>query len=352
MPKKFATYIDFCLERRLKERLKVEHHPFLRGGHCLYHLMHIGQQLINSRMQLHPCAQTVGEHAFWKAVIQFLSSQLAPDIGVMLGNVPPPSPPHAICITCTPIVKPLNAPHAVKGGDVSMLNGSNESPLSSVSVVENLKESTLAIYASTLNLSSHTKFFFGGTSSDVAILKSNSDDVTEMVLSGIFEIDHQGFFMAPKGSYNPKNAFSHKFLETKLICNLLTIQHDAMALEKLVPLKKGETLLSSQKDIKDDPKSIAHNEEATAVWPVPDDIKDVLTCAASTHNVSPLPAFDINGSPIKPVDYPQVHFAMLHFFIKGDRKSIFTTSLWELCMLWAPQHGPVNHFKHTFPEVI
>ncbi|KAI6140467.1 hypothetical protein BKA82DRAFT_4363646 [Pisolithus tinctorius] len=96
-----------------------------------------------------------------------------------------------------------------------------------------------------------------------------------------------------------------------------------------------------KKDIEDDPKSITHNEEATAVWPVPDDIKDMLTCAASTHNDSPFPVFDVNGLPIEPVDYLwvlsgvviQVHFALLHFFIKGDMKLIFTTSLWEMHML-------------------
>ncbi|KIO01645.1 hypothetical protein M404DRAFT_149895 [Pisolithus tinctorius Marx 270] len=262
----------------------------------------------------------------------------------------------------------------------------------------------LAIYAATPNLSSHAKFFFGGTSGNVAVLKSDSDDVTEMVLSGIFEIDRQGFFMAPEGGYNPKNAFGHEFSETKLTCNLLAVQRNAMysftqqdfpqiisnirALEKLVPLKKGETLLSSVceshgmpcirlshalfTDIKDEPESIAHNgecvpsfqclhshlpasEQATAAWPVPDDIKDTLTHAARTHNISPLPAFDVDGLPIEPVDYlrvlsgavVQVHFALLHFFIKGDRKSIFTTSLQELRVLRAPQRGPVNPLKHA-----
>ncbi|KAI6157002.1 hypothetical protein BKA82DRAFT_4346058 [Pisolithus tinctorius] len=235
--------------------------------------------------------------------------------------------------------------------DVSASNGSDESPPSSASVVENLKE--------------------------------------KMVLSGIFEIDRQGFFMAPEGGYNPKNAFGREFSETKLTCNLLAVQRNAMysftqqdfpqiishirVLEKLVPLKKGETLLSSvhesrgmpcirfshalftKKDIEDKPESIAHNEQATAAWPVPDDIKDALTRAACTHNISPLPAFDVDGLPIEPVDYlrvlcgavVQVHFALLHFFIKGDRKSIFTTSLQELRVLRALQRGPVNPLKRA-----
>ncbi|KAI6143103.1 hypothetical protein BKA82DRAFT_168861, partial [Pisolithus tinctorius] len=271
-------------------------------------------------------------------------------------------------------------------------------------VLENLKNSTLAIYAATPNLASRTEFFFGGTTSNVAIVKGDSDDVTELVLSGIFEIDCQGFFMAPEGSYNPRNGFGCEFSETKLTCNLLAVQRDAVysttqqdfphiisnirSLEKLVPLKKGETLLSSiqesrgmpciclshalftKKDNDDDPDSIAQNgeglhffhglgtqlhasEDATTAWPMPDDIKYVLGCAASTHYISPLPAFDIHGTPILPVDYArllsgaiiQVHFALLHFFIKGDRKSIFTTSLWEMCVLCTLQCGPVNPLK-------
>ncbi|KAI6155460.1 hypothetical protein BKA82DRAFT_119949 [Pisolithus tinctorius] len=258
------------------------------------------------------------------------------------------------------------------------------------------------------NLASHAEFFFGGTTSNVAIVKGNSDNVTELVLSGIFEIDHQGFFMAPEGSYNPRNRFGCEFLETKLTCNLLAMQQDTVysttqqdfphiisnirSLEKLMPLKKGETLLSSiresrgmpcihlshalftihKKDDDDDPNSITQNGEAlhffhglgtqlhvskdaTTAWPMLDDIKDVLGRAASTHYISPLPAFDIHGMPILPVDYTwllssaiiQVHFTLLHFFIKGDRKSIFTTSLWEMCMLRTLQHGPVNPLKRA-----
>ncbi|KAI6140830.1 hypothetical protein BKA82DRAFT_165675 [Pisolithus tinctorius] len=288
--------------------------------------------------------------------------------------------------------------------DVSSSIISHDSPPSSASVLENLKNSTLAIYAATPNLASHAEFFFGGTTGDIAIVKGDSDNVTKLVLSGIFEIDCQGFFMAPEGGYNPRNGFSRKFSETKLTCNLLAVQQDAVysttqqdfphiisnirSLEKLVPLKKGETLLSSvresrgmpcirlshalftKKDDDDDPDSIAQNgeglhffhglgtqlhasEDATAAWPMLDDIKDALGRAASTHYISPLPAFDIHGTPIQPVDYAwllsgaivQVHFALLHFFIKGDRKSIFTTSLRELRMLRTPQRGPVNPLK-------
>ncbi|KAI6157965.1 hypothetical protein BKA82DRAFT_4347106 [Pisolithus tinctorius] len=272
----------------------------------------------------------------------------------------------------------------LEGVSTSIL--SCDSPPTSSSIVENLKENTHTIYAAMPNLAARVEFFFGGTSGDVTVLKCDTDDVTELVLSGIFKIDRQGFFMGPEGGFSPKNAFSHDFVDTKLTCNLLAVQRDVVyastqcdfpsiilnirALEKLVPLKKGESLLSSvcesrgmpcirlshalfiKKEDDDDPDNIARID-ATMAWPVQDDNREALNRAASTHYISPLPAFDVNGKPIQPVDYQRVlsgavveaQFTLLHYFIKGDRKSIFTTSLCEMCILCAPLRGPVNPFK-------
>ncbi|KAI6146043.1 hypothetical protein BKA82DRAFT_169089 [Pisolithus tinctorius] len=273
-----------------------------------------------------------------------------------------------------------------------------EAPLTSSSVLESLKDSTFAIYAATPNLAARAEFFFGGATGDIAVLKTGSDDVTELVISGVFEIDRQGFFMGPEGGYMAKNAFAHEFVDTKLTCNLLAVQCDAVygitqqdfpsiisnirALEKLVPLKKGESLLScireshsqpcihlshalfNKKEDDDDPKSISCNglyfhvlasDIATAEWPVQDVLRDALNQASGTHYISPLPAFDVDGEPIQPVDYHrllcgaivQVHFAILHFFIKGDRKSVFTTALREMHVLRAPLQAPINPLKHA-----
>ncbi|KAI6138055.1 hypothetical protein BKA82DRAFT_18811 [Pisolithus tinctorius] len=93
---------------------------------------------------------------------------------------------------------------------------SNAAPKCS-SVVEKLKESAVAVYTATPNLAAWAEFFFGGATGDVAILKGKVDDVSELVLSGVFEIDHQGFFMGAEGGYSPKNAFSHNFVDMKLM---------------------------------------------------------------------------------------------------------------------------------------
>lgn len=134
--------------------------------------------------------------------------------------------------------------------------------------MEILKDSTVAIYAASPNLAARAEFF-GGATGDVAVLKDSTDDVTELVLSGMFEIDRQGFFMGPEGGYSAKNAFGRDFVETKLTCNLLAVQRDSVygstqqdfasivsnirALEKLVPMKKGETLLSCIRESRGQP---------------------------------------------------------------------------------------------------
>ncbi|KIO11184.1 hypothetical protein M404DRAFT_128063, partial [Pisolithus tinctorius Marx 270] len=88
-------------------------------------------------------------------------------------------------------------------------------------------------------------------------------------------------------------------------------------------------------------------------WPVQDPLKEALERAASTHYMSPLPAFDVNGIAIDPVDYHrllcgaivQVHFALFHYSIRGDRKSIFLTAAREIRVLRAPLLAPCNPLK-------
>ncbi|KAI6156923.1 hypothetical protein BKA82DRAFT_25961 [Pisolithus tinctorius] len=255
------------------------------------------------------------------------------------------------------------------------------------SVVEKLKESAVAVYAATPNLAARAEFFFGGATGDVTILKGKVDDVSELVLSGVFEIDRQGFFMGAEGGYSPKNTFSHNFVDTKLTCNLVAVQHDAVygstkddflliisnirALEKIIALKKGETLVScvhescgllcirlshalfTKKDDSDDADTVTHNENATVAWPVQNHLKEALEHAALTHYVSPLLAFDANGVTIHPVDYHhmlcsvivQVHFTLFHYSIKGDKKSIFITAAHEIHVLHAPLLAPHNPLK-------
>ena len=113
------------------------------------------------------------------------------------------------------------------------------------------------MYAGAPDLASQAEFFMGGLTGDILVPKNSGRKPPELLLSGIFEIDWQNFFMAPDGGYTPSNAFNRSFVDTKLTCQLIAVQHDAdfalacsdfsavianiKALERLIPQKKGNT---------------------------------------------------------------------------------------------------------------
>ncbi|KIO00530.1 hypothetical protein M404DRAFT_29448 [Pisolithus tinctorius Marx 270] len=127
-------------------------------------------------------------------------------------------------------------------------------------IISVLKTNTLVFYGTTAQLASHAEFFQGRFSGDIAVVKDSGDKTTELLISGIFQVDHQNFFMGPEGVYMPLGAFKREFLETKLSCQLIAVQRDAAfktacadfpvivgnirGLERLIPSKKGMTLVS------------------------------------------------------------------------------------------------------------
>ena len=73
------------------------------------------------------------------------------------------------------------------------------------------------------------------------------------------------------------------------------------------------------------------------------------------HNISPLPAYNEDHSLIAPNDYQrklcgaivQVHFALIHYFIKQSKKSVFTAVTREILVLRAPVPAPLNPLKRA-----
>ncbi|KIN98993.1 hypothetical protein M404DRAFT_156312 [Pisolithus tinctorius Marx 270] len=242
----------------------------------------------------------------------------------------------------------------------------------------------------------------GGPSGDVAVVKGSGDDIVEMILSGIFEIDRQGFFMGPEGGFFPSNAFNKEFVDTKLSCNLIAVRRDSVygasrhdfpavvanlrALEKLIPSRKGETVLScvreargqvcirlnhtlfvtnlQTKNMNTDPETAVDDgglrlmltlstEMRTTDWPVQERLKGALARAAETHNISPLPVFDLHGESIDPSDYTRklsgaivrARFALMHYSIGGDKKSVFMAVVRDMVVLREPVAAPVNPLK-------
>ncbi|KIN98794.1 hypothetical protein M404DRAFT_156899 [Pisolithus tinctorius Marx 270] len=127
-------------------------------------------------------------------------------------------------------------------------------------IIHMLKTSAIGFYGTTPLLASCAEFFQGSFSGDIAVVKDSGDNMTELLISGIFQIDCQNFFMGPEGGYMPLSSFKWEFSETKLSCQLIPVQRDAAfdtaradfsaivsnvkALKKLIPSKKGTTLVS------------------------------------------------------------------------------------------------------------
>ena len=131
-------------------------------------------------------------------------------------------------------------------------------------IVGALKRSKDAFYGTTPNLASKAEFFLAGVAGDIAIVKGSGEDAVELLVSGIFEIDRQNFFMGPEGGYLPGSVFNRNFQTTKLSCQLIPVQKDpayevsrldfgaivanVKGLERLISQKKGSSSLSTVRE--------------------------------------------------------------------------------------------------------
>ena len=95
------------------------------------------------------------------------------------------------------------------------------------------------------------------------------------------------------------------------------------------------------------------SENVTANWPVHHHITSALERASLTHNISCLPAYDEDHTLIAPGNYHrklcgaivQVHFALIHYFIKQSKKSVFTAVTRQILVLQSPPPAPLNPLK-------
>lgn len=127
-------------------------------------------------------------------------------------------------------------------------------------LIDDLRCSPLTFYGATPNVASHAEFFMSGLSGDIAIVKNSGQQPCEFLLSGLFEIDCKNFFMGAEGNYLPTNRFSRDLIDAKLTCHLIPVQchvefvtaredfsaivNNLRALEKLIPLKRGNSSVS------------------------------------------------------------------------------------------------------------
>jgi hypothetical protein len=61
---------------------------------------------------------------------------------------------------------------------------------------------------------------------DIFIPKDNECKLSEIVLSGIFEIDARNFFLTSDGKWNANNSLNTHFYQVKPSCHLLPVERD------------------------------------------------------------------------------------------------------------------------------
>ena len=65
---------------------------------------------------------------------------------------------------------------------------------------------------------------------EILIPKNNTNNISELVFAGVFEIDARNFFMTSDGKWNSNNPLRTRFDQVKPSCRLLPIQKDEFSL--------------------------------------------------------------------------------------------------------------------------
>jgi hypothetical protein len=61
---------------------------------------------------------------------------------------------------------------------------------------------------------------------DVLVLKRNQEPPSELVLSGVFQVDACNFFMTSDGKWNPNNPLGTCLDQVKVTCHLLPVDRN------------------------------------------------------------------------------------------------------------------------------
>ncbi|KAG2124746.1 hypothetical protein BD769DRAFT_1669231 [Suillus cothurnatus] len=263
------------------------------------------------------------------------------------------------------------------------------------SILRELYDSPEGFYAATPRLIRHVEYFIGGRDGNILVSKRGLQ-AKEFIIRGVFEISCNDFNFTPDANFNPLNIFHGCFSDAKLSCRLTAGRNDMFRFssedfpdvldniahfEGLIPRERDYERLSAvqvslgQRSIKlihglfeaknEDEYDTASDEDDNcstnilssdfdiATWPVADRCKGHLQDLTSTHNICPLPAYDMDHSLIPSLEYKsklkgalvEVHMAFFHHQIKNAKHDIFNAILRQLTVLSPPAAMPINPFK-------
>ncbi|KAF8443787.1 hypothetical protein L210DRAFT_3643388 [Boletus edulis BED1] len=223
-------------------------------------------------------------------------------------------------------------------------------------------------------------------------------------------VAHNDFFLSPDGNYDPENALGTRFQDVKLNCHIIPPVSSAYsfaiddfipcinnlrAFERLLKHDRGESVggmvhgsILGTTQVKvthalfeprltplgtdssdDNEETDATNQDANTIcsetygelgpefametWPVAPRCIDSLQELISTHDICPLPAFDMHGDIIPPTRYEsllkgatvEVHFAVVHHHIKRKKKHVYNAVLHKMQILQLADPAPSSPFK-------
>ena len=250
-------------------------------------------------------------------------------------------------------------------------------------------------YAADTDIATHCEFIFNkDLKGDILVAKGSHAPLSEFLLSGIFHVDARNFFLTSDAKWNPNNPLGTRLDQAKATCNLLPVdrnpeftfsaQHfpniigNLRAIENLANQRRSRDIASiigndscsikiihklfvvsffddslnsltkkkfKKKEKNDDPDdniNLQIGDYTIDNWPINPSNIDYLDAIKSSHEVRPIPAYDVKGNLITPTEYEEkiagatarVCFAIVHFLIR--QKHVYNVVVRDITIMRPP----------------
>ncbi|KAF8478324.1 hypothetical protein JB92DRAFT_2837996 [Gautieria morchelliformis] len=266
------------------------------------------------------------------------------------------------------------------------------------------KLTDLGYYLGQGDIATKVTFVPGGRLGDRLVAHSdiNVTQPEEVRLSLVGEISRDGAWLSPEGAYRPASKFnpSEKITSAKArfevvapgdpklapfaldsqkyMTNIRAIHEAALkdkahrsdrrdpvqnAPSRLIvryPLVTERSENDEITDSSDEGEDLSELDKAKMKqisfdgWPVSLAWREELDAVKSTHDVNPLPAYDLDHKMIAPKDYErclvgaavELHVTLIHYLI-GKQGSTLVADLREMIVLWPPRAMPQSPSKRS-----
>ncbi|KAF8526378.1 hypothetical protein JB92DRAFT_2826580 [Gautieria morchelliformis] len=233
------------------------------------------------------------------------------------------------------------------------------------------KLTDLGYYLGHGDIAMKVAFIAGGRMGDrlVAHDDVNDSQPEEVRLSLVGEVSRDGAWLTPEGAYRPalklnpgEKITGAKARIGKYLTNIRSI-HEAALKDCAHRTERKEPVQNAGRLTVRHPLVIRRRERMLAAlmmqisfggWPVSHAWRKELDAVKATHDVNPLPAYNIDHSMIAPKDYErcllgaavEVHVTLIHYLI-GKKGSTMVANLREMIVLRPPRGLPQSPTKRS-----